>query len=240
MKHKDWILHLHQVTKEEKQSVLELLLAERSVARGKRRRFFSPSAVHKEDQSKQARLRLLNAIQVGAGTGKEDAAMEGEQTIEEVDQMIAELFEYVGFKESYLAELALLDPDTRREKQLLKLGEIFIKVAECNAAEFAEKYLEAGFPVNFQLPRTGQTALHTAAARTATTFADVLMDSGRCDYLLRDARGLLAADAAYYCGYCSSITNDLRILTEQQAAERGVTVKLYQSDHLFRPGLSRG
>ena len=57
---------------------------------------------------------------------------------------------------------------------------------------FLSAWIDAGLPVNMTHPAGGLTLLHHGAASGAREIVMALLATGRCDVLLRDARGRLA------------------------------------------------
>ena len=84
--------------------------------------------------------------------------------------------------------------------------------------------LQSGFDVNRLRERTGDTVLHIAATRDAKNVVRVLIESGQCDYLIRDPAGRLASEKAYLFGDNPALARLLAIKERKQAKEQGVTL----------------
>lgn len=110
------------------------------------------------------------------------------------------------------------------EEEFLPMSNEFIEAVEHGNAEKVKAILEAGFPVNFQEPATGQTALHIAAASQAREVVRILLETGQCDLLLRDNRGRLASEMAGVFGEDTAMAEDLRRRERAQGKEQGVKV----------------
>lgn len=123
-------------------------------------------------------------------------------------------------------ELLNQGPITGRERELLKLGLVLLESAKYGDRNTLREYLNCDFPVNFQHPLTGTTALHNAMRGNKAEYAKMLMDSGRCDYLLRtNVTEDLACDDAYYNCTNLVLSDRLDIETMKQARERGVEIE---------------
>lgn len=83
-------------------------------------------------------------------------------------------------------------------------------------------FLFAGYDPNRTRLRWGDTALHIAATRDARDVARVLIESGRCDYLLRDRHGNLASTNAYLYGRNPALARLLSIKERKQAEAQGL------------------
>ncbi len=117
-------------------------------------------------------------------------------------------------------------PIAGRERELLKLGLVLLESAKYGDQDTLREYLSCDFPVNFQHPLTGRTALHNAMAGNKWEYAEILMDSGRCDYLLRtNVIEDLACDYSYYNCTNRVLADRLDIETMKQARERGVDIE---------------
>lgn len=98
----------------------------------------------------------------------------------------------------------------------------FFRVAERGDEVYMIAFLEAGYDPNMTRPRWGDTVLHIAATRNACDLARVLIESGKCDYLLRDARGQLASEKAYLYGRNPALSRLLAIKERKQAEAAGI------------------
>jgi len=114
-------------------------------------------------------------------------------------------------------------PAAGRERVLFKLGLILVKSAKSDDCRTLESFIDNKFPLNFQHPITGRTALHTAMAFGSAKYGKKLVETEQCDYLLEENNtGYLAADFAY------SHLTDLDIFdvvlekTTNQAKDKGL------------------
>lgn len=105
---------------------------------------------------------------------------------------------------------------------LLTLEEQFSQAASIGdeAAVFA--FHLAGFDVNKPRGKTKETILHIAATRNARDVIRVLIESGKCDYLIRDGHGRLASEKAYLFGRNPALARLLSIKERKQAEKEGV------------------
>ena len=134
----------------------------------------------------------------------------------------------VSAYEAKEAELrAFLDAVAEKEQRAIeKYGEEYLLAAERGDAHFFELYLSFGMPVNFQHPKTGETALHIAAARRARHIIRSALKTGQCDFLLRDKQGRLASELAHLFGRDPAITRLLGLKERAQGEAQGITVTL--------------
>src|SRR3974390_2861087 len=98
----------------------------------------------------------------------------------------------------------------------------FIAAAESGNVPIVRCYIEEGFPANWQDSGTGETALHGAAGTRARAVPRVLVGSGRCDFLRRDAEGRLASEMAFLFGDDPAAARWLRIYERRQARKEGI------------------
>ena len=78
--------------------------------------------------------------------------------------------------------------------------------------------------VNYQEPGTQASALHYAAAYRAYGCLRVLIDSGKCDYHIRDGRNLYPSEVAFEFGHDPEMGAELAALEAAQARERGLII----------------
>lgn len=77
-----------------------------------------------------------------------------------------------------------------------KQEQAFLRAAEDGDDKTLRKLIGDGVAVNARDPATGGTALHYAAANGARPALRVLVNSGRCDFMIRDKKGRLASELA--------------------------------------------
>lgn len=109
-----------------------------------------------------------------------------------------------------------------KDEMMLKLGNQFIKTAQRGNADKLQAFIEEGFPVNYQHPKTGQTVLHVTAACKAREALRGILGTGQCDFLIRDSRGRLASEMAFLYGEDPALARLLRIKERKQAESEGV------------------
>lgn len=116
-------------------------------------------------------------------------------------------------------ELAQGDNSQNTARDFVELGREFLLASRRGVKDKVELFLDLDFPVNFQDPRTLSTALHVAAGSGARATFDLLIESGQCDYLLRDRQGRLASDrSALFHG--SAEMTEILIAKEIEQAKR--------------------
>jgi hypothetical protein len=113
-------------------------------------------------------------------------------------------------------------PQLRDDRAMNIMAREFLQAAERGNPQMTGAYIEEGFPVNWQSPKTGETALHVSASAGARNALRVLVGCGQCNYLLRDKRGRLASELAYLYGRDSAVTRWLRIHERRQAKAQGI------------------
>jgi len=131
------------------------------------------------------------------------------------------------YHESGYGERTPLDwmREAGRDPEAVALGREFLIAAEHGDAATIMSFLNAGFPANWQDPETGEAALHVAAACKARKVLRILLDTGFCDYLLRDAQGRLASELAYLFGEDPAAARLLGNKERKQAEAQGVALK---------------
>ncbi|MEW8185651.1 MAG: ankyrin repeat domain-containing protein [Candidatus Thiodiazotropha endolucinida] len=102
------------------------------------------------------------------------------------------------------------------------LSQQFLEAVERGNPETVKIFLDAGIDINYQHPRSGQTALHVAAAAQARQAVRVLLATGKCDFLIRDRLGRLASELAYTHGGDPAVARLLGNKERKQAEELGI------------------
>ncbi|MFG0542153.1 ankyrin repeat domain-containing protein [Pseudomonas sp. YQ_5] len=77
----------------------------------------------------------------------------------------------------------------------------------------------------------GMTALHYAAALGSRHCLRVLVNSGKCDYLLKDNHGRYASELAFSCGADYAVGVLLSKKQVKQAHELGINLEASTSTH---------
>lgn len=72
------------------------------------------------------------------------------------------------------------------ENILFELGLEFIAAVDKPDHKTMQKYVDNDYPVNFQHPRTLQTALHVSAYRHDIKGIEILLSTGQCNTLIQD------------------------------------------------------
>ena len=127
-------------------------------------------------------------------------------------------------------ELAFLMPyeDEALKNELIAQRYNFV-LAKTKAKEFFEAIqqgdtktvsllLKIAVPIDFRHHKTGETALHVAAACKARDVMRILIAHPDCDYLIRDYKGRLPSELAFLYGNDPTMARLLRIKERQQAA----------------------
>lgn len=99
---------------------------------------------------------------------------------------------------------------------------LLINCVKHGYAKSAKLRIEEGHDVN-RRDENGMTALHYAAALGARQCLRVLVNSGQCDYLLKDELGRYASELAFSCGKDYAVGVLLSKKQVQQAHKLGVS-----------------
>lgn len=244
MRNKVWRRHVKSVVNGEKRSVLGMILDNLSPETKTRRRLLasSPLEYMSDDASRiLATLHseltdLVNGIERKGFAMKDfDKAKEVDRIIERLGKAISSIDRYQDIMNERTAEIKTglrkmegrnQGPIAGRERELLKLGLVLLESAKYGDQNTLREYLNCDFPANFQHPLTGCTALHEAMECDQSEYAEILMDSGHCNYLLRtNVTKDLACDYSYYGCTNSVLADRLDIETMKQARERGVDIE---------------
>ena len=119
-------------------------------------------------------------------------------------------------------EMLLAAPEDQREKLTARIGAAFLTAAETGNPIEVGAFIKHGFPVDYQDPQTGETALHIVAACQARKALRVLLKSEECDFLLRDNQGRLPSEMAYLYGRDPAVARLLSIKERKQAEAKGI------------------
>ena len=113
------------------------------------------------------------------------------------------------------------DQETQK-KMMPSLGKEFLETAAWGDDRKIQVFVEEGFPVTYQDPKTGSTALNRAAACKARDVLRVLIKQDNCDYLIRDKKGRLSSEMAYLYGHDPALARLLGIKERKQAARQDI------------------
>ncbi|QYZ64674.1 MAG: hypothetical protein HPY30_00900 [Gammaproteobacteria bacterium (ex Lamellibrachia satsuma)] len=143
---------------------------------------------------------------------------------QELERLTMKAMESQGIKKTkkQLAVFKGKYPDM--ENKLFELGMIFLDAARRGNADKVKEIEKTGFPVNFKDPIHGMTALHYAASSSAKEVVRELVNSKKCDYLLRDQKGRTALDLSYEFGRHRSVERLLLNKTIGQAKQHGMSI----------------
>lgn len=118
-------------------------------------------------------------------------------------------------------DMLAAEPNVRDELMLV-LGEEYLGAAERGDERDLEDFIEEGFPVMWQDPENGLTALHIVAGCQARKALRVLLTTHQCDFLLRDNRGRLPSEMAYLHGRDAAVARLLGNKERKQAEAQGI------------------
>lgn len=111
-------------------------------------------------------------------------------------------------------------PKTKQELSGIASEYLIAKVKSGNA-DFIQSFIDQGADVNFQ-DKHDMTALHHAAARGARPCIRVLVNSGLCDYLIKDNQNRYAFEIAIEWAKDYAVGRLLAKKQKQQAVKQGV------------------
>ena len=115
-----------------------------------------------------------------------------------------------------------MEDDKGKEEKIFELCMEFLDTVEKGNYERFMELLNSGIPVNFQHPRTKETALHIAAGNTGWAWARTLAEHKDTNFLIRDRQGKLPMDNANFFALDPKLTDYLAEKTRAQAAREGV------------------
>jgi ankyrin repeat protein len=98
----------------------------------------------------------------------------------------------------------------------------FIASIQLGYAGATKRLIDSGTVNVNEQDETGMTALHYAALLGARHCVRVLVNSGKCDYLIKDNQGRYASDLALEWGRDHAVSVLLSKKQAQQAFEQGV------------------
>lgn len=108
-------------------------------------------------------------------------------------------------------------------KRFMAVCEQFMEAVERGRSEEVLRMInQEGVPVDYQDPVTGKSALHVAATSCARPVVLALINTGKCNYLLRDKKGRLASEMAFVYGDDPALARLLRIKEVKQAESEGI------------------
>ncbi len=223
-----WRVYLKHLTEDKANSLIGMVLEAFDDKQGRQSRLFGFSPVFRE-RNPQEHIERLN-FEIDNIIKKKGMVMEDFQVSVEIDELIHRLNSYVKkiadydsvLENSRFLKIAERDTTTQREKDLFMLGMVLLESARYEDVELADEYIDAGFPMNFQHPTKGVTALHVAANADASSLIKTLVESGKCDYLIPDNSDHLAYDIVYRYGHNRDISDLVKQKTEEQAERDGV------------------
>jgi hypothetical protein len=138
------------------------------------------------------------------------------------------LEELFGLKDDPYEEIStrikkVVAADQETQKRMMpSLGKEFLETAAWGDDRKIRVFVNTGFPMNYQDPKTGSTALHRAAACMARDVVRLLIKREQCNFLIRDNKGRLSSEMAYLYGHDPALARLLGIKERKQAEELGI------------------
>lgn len=115
-----------------------------------------------------------------------------------------------------------MEGDKGKEEKIFELGMEFLDTVNTGNFDRCMELLNSGVPVNFQHPRTRETALHIAAGNTGWAWIKALNEHKDINFLIRDRQGKLPWDNANFFALDPKLADYLAEKTRAQAARDGV------------------
>jgi ankyrin repeat protein len=137
------------------------------------------------------------------------------------EKMAAEHMRHQDIRKKFEDMLSHSDEHVKDEL-MLSLSEEFLEAAERGNEDALQIFIEEGFPVTWQDPENGSTALHIATACQARGVFRVLLKNNDMDFLLRDHKGRLASEMAYLYGDDVAVARLLGNKERKQADAQGI------------------
>ena len=117
------------------------------------------------------------------------------------------------------------------ERKLISLGLEFLAAVRWHEFDKMEEFLDEDFPVNFQDPRTLETAMHIATEFNNERAIRMLLETEKCDLLIKDRIGRLPVSNLLLAkGVTEELGWDVRTASEAQARERGIDFATYHRE----------
>jgi ankyrin repeat protein len=123
----------------------------------------------------------------------------------------------------YIANVLNADQETRAA-QMHALGKEWLEACARGNPASIQIFVDSGMDLTYQDAETRQSALHSAAGTGARSTIRLLLNSGRCNYLLRDAKGRLASECAYLFGEDVALARLLGNKERKQAVAEGIAL----------------
>lgn len=108
-----------------------------------------------------------------------------------------------------------------QDQQLL--GKRLVSAALRLRLDVVRKLIEEGAPINYIHQPSGATAMHFLAGHCREEMVDLLLETGKCDLLIRDSQGRLPSGCAAELWGNMKLHGKLMELELAQAEERGLT-----------------
>ncbi len=235
MSNKDWLAHVDAVLDGRIKPILEQIKYNKKPDKPKGRAFRGTVRSNSEKNIDHLHNQLLLVYRSNEYTQKE-FVMEDELSHKQTDLMITTLFnKFINQKsqEKYAEMSEDYHPDIMRERKLFILGNEFILSAEHDLVSDGKIMIDAGYSVNFQHPKTMNTALHVAAQMNAFRFARMLVETEKINYLLKNNRSYYPTDYAYKYIKDLDLAEKIKQYTLEQAETEGEKIELYSIHNMY-------
>lgn len=151
--------------------------------------------------------------------------LDGIQKEDEFEKNIPAEHHFYILKISKIFALTL-NKEKNLDREFIKIGNAFIEAASRGDIYTLNALMFCSFPVNYQHHKTGETALHVAAACNAKDIVVRISQLPDTNYLLRDMKGRLASEQAYLFGDNPAMSRFLKIKERKHAEKQGVKITI--------------
>ncbi|SEP93003.1 ankyrin repeat domain-containing protein [Nitrosomonas ureae] len=108
--------------------------------------------------------------------------------------------------------------------KLTELGIAFVEAADKCDRETMQRYIDNGYPVNFQHPKTLETALHNSVFHHDVKAIKMLLGTGKCDLFLQDRASKIPYMNAHLAEPNDEVAQLLIEPMEKAAIEQGINL----------------
>jgi hypothetical protein len=122
--------------------------------------------------------------------------------------------------------------DFMEEDKLVQLGIEFVNAANRRDHQTMKRYIDNEYPVNFQHPKSLETALHAAAWNNDVEAIKMLLDTGKCDLLISDRYGKIPATNSVVRYENEEAANLIAEATRKAAKEAGINSSKFTAERL--------
>lgn len=150
-----------------------------------------------------------------------EAQLAANQTIQKLLDLWQRIYgkDVAAMKKEFIA--SNLD---QQERRIFELGMALLEATKTARLNEMKELIDAGVPMNFQHPVNEQTALHIVASGGSMGLVEILVNTNKCDYLIRDKLGKQPWNNADFFNPDPEIKELILAKTKEQAAQEGVNL----------------